>query len=119
MRRFEFQTSAANEDELRRWQRRTSPAHIFSYALSGGGRWLLLGLASLYAYNAYLNYHSRFAKSTAFIEGHPLTARNIILILDSSGSMRGTEGTIKQLHDRLQAAGISIGAEKNADGFGF
>jgi hypothetical protein len=119
MRRFDFQASTANEDELRRWQRRTPPAYIFSYALSGSVGWLLLALAGLYVYHAYLNYHSRFGKATAFIEGHALTARNIVLIVDKSNSMAGTEGTIQQLRERLERAGISIRAEEKSEGFGF
>src|SRR5262249_297040 len=66
-----------------------------------------------------LNYHSRFGKATALIDGCPLTARNIILILDNSRSMEGTEGTVKQLRDQMQATGISIGAEEKSQGFGF
>src|SRR5262249_49775615 len=119
MRRFEFQASVAREGELRRWQKRVPPANIFSFVLSGGVGWILLGLAGLYVYDAYLNYHSRFGKATALIDGCPLTARNIILILDNSRSMEGTEGTVKQLRDQLQATGISIGAEEKSQGFGF
>jgi hypothetical protein len=119
MRRFEFQANAANEDEVRRWQTRAHPIHAFGYALGSSLGWFVLGLAALYVYHAYLNYHSQFAKGTAFIEGHALTARNIILIVDKSGSMVGTEERIKQLRERLQRAGISVRAKELSEGFGF
>jgi hypothetical protein len=119
MRRLEFHARAPDEEEVRRWKKQARLLHPVSSALGGNFGWFLIGLASLYVYHSYLNYHSRFAKPTAFINGKALTATNVVLVIDNSGSMKGTEERITQLRQRLQSAGISVAAEKRSDGFGF
>lgn len=119
MRRLEFHASIPSEEDVRHWRRQSHLVHPLSNVLGGALGWFLIGLASLYVYHSYLDYHSRFARPTAFINGKALTATNVVLVIDGSGSMRGTEEKIRQLRERLQSAGISVGAEKRADGFGF
>jgi hypothetical protein len=118
MRRLEFEATST-EEEVRRWQKQSRLDHPFSGALSASFGWFLIGLAGLYVYHSYLDYHSKFGRPTTFVDGRALTATNVVLLIDNSGSMRGTEQRIQDLRERLQRAGISIGSEKRSDGFGF
>jgi hypothetical protein len=127
MRRLEFHASAASEDDLRRWQTRLT--HPLRLALCGATGWFLAGVAFLYVYHAYLNYHSRFGKPVALVEGKAFTAKNVILLVDTSGSMRAhdednkhfpdTEPILQRQLERLQTSGISVGDRFGAQGFGF
>ena len=119
MRRLQFRASVPSDEEVRQWKKQSRLMHPFIGALSANVGWLLIAVAGLYVYHSYLNYHSRFARPTAFINGKALTATHVVLVIDGSGSMSGTQDRIRQLRDRLQSAGISVGAESRSDGFGF
>jgi hypothetical protein len=118
MRRLEFHATSS-EEEVRRWQKQSRLVHPFGGVLSGSVGWFLIGLTGLYVYHSYLDYHSGFGRRTTFVDGRAVTATNIILLIDNSGSMRGTEQRIRDLRERLRRSGISIGSEKRPDGFGF
>ena len=107
------------EEDERRWERYARPVPAFGNFISGGAGWLLLGLAIVYLNNAYLNYHSRFGRPTAVMNGRRFTGTNVLLLVDTSGSMRGTEAILSNRTTDLQKAGITVANRSNTDGFGF
>jgi hypothetical protein len=119
MRRLEFHAGAASEDDVRRWQKQSRPIHALSGLLSGGVGWLLVGVASLYVYHSYLNYHSRFGKPTASIDGRAFTASNVIVLVDTSDSMKGTDTILNRHLDQLRNTRVSVGNPSDVKGFGF
>lgn len=119
MRRFDFRADTATEEDERRWQRRSRPPGPLSSVWGNGAGWLLVSLAALYVYHAYLDYHSRFGKPTTIINGKAFTATDVVLLIDASGSMRGTETILGRQTDQLQQAHVSVSNRSNTDGFGF
>src|SRR5260370_25765872 len=107
MRRFDFRADTATEDDVRRWQRQVRSFRPLTNIVSGSAGWILIGLVALYVYHGYLNYHSRFGTPTAVIKGRVFTARNVIVLVDPSGSMRGTEHTLQEHLDELKRVRIS------------
>jgi hypothetical protein len=114
---------------VRRWQKQSRLVPPFSSVLGGNIGWFLVGLAGLYVYHSYLNYHSRFGKSTAFVQGKAFAAKNVILLVDESGSMKAhyegneyfpdTEPILQKQLEQLRASGISVGERHRPLGFGF
>jgi hypothetical protein len=119
MRRFDFRADTLTEEDERHWQRQSRQPRSFNGALGNAAGWVLLGLAAFYVYHSYLNYHSRFGKLTAVINGKTFTAGEVLLLVDASGSMRGTDAMLGRQTDQLRQARVNVSNRYNTDGFGF
>jgi len=121
MRHLHFHGYAPSGKNVRRGQRRPSSLRPFAGFPTSIPAAILIALAALYVFREYLQYHNRFVSSgyTAIVAGQKFTARNVLLLLDYSPSMRGKEATLNRQIEQMRKAGIIIIASSESYGFGF
>jgi hypothetical protein len=103
MGRLEFR-GQLTQDHLRRWRKLNRPSR---YPRAVMAIVLLLALVYLLRW-----------VPTAQIEGREFKGRSVIVMVDRSGSMGGTESILAAQLDQLKAAGISVDNPYVTRGFG-
>lgn len=93
---FHFRVDGLTEENVRRWRRRTRPTAISATVLL----WTTAVAVGIYSVRA--------STPTALVQVLTPTTKNVLVMVDASGSMKGTEEILKKQLAQVEALGVLV-----------